>query len=703
MATKRKGKTNPCEGCRERKKKCSAGLPCDRCRKLGIECHYLKEVEPPKVSTVEMPDRRKLEQHVQIMQACMDDMEQELQSLGNKTLVCNTSEPQDQNVIARWKATMREGVMSIDTNITSYAALLDQIKSLSLLLSPTLIKQPTFTLFAKDTGFLKRHILNAAIRRGHFRATLECVKNVENRKALPSPTINKQHQNQLAVRLINIYFSCRFLTKVTFHQKTFYDLFVHPYPDLESSPVVCALAAVVLTKYCTHIIAIAPHSQQLVLAEFYFNKARQSISLKFDEPSLETMITFTQMARYMTNLLRPQEANTYLDMAIRIHRILTDTDYRSPPTDTTDSVSYACQYETFKRCYTSIQEVNKAIQFIRNQRGVPLGKHRPSNSSPQLSVIQANLSRNQLFQPTPMPDEAVHVVRAIKKDIYMSQMARIVGPFFHRVRWAEDDMVPTAFLVETEEQLKHLYYSRIPLDYQLASFISEDGLTDAEFRRRLNQHPHIDLASVSIAIMYYQSLIALYEPFLPVIPKPNILSDLAFLQDIETPSQNQLKRKFSCVSESSLPSPASESSPKMAPLSALSVYSARAQTLTHQNAIIVVRLLEYQCTVLGACDMSIASLLCAWDILMRNSCLGMSEEDFQAYGIAEYLTKKDIQLAREYAVRSIEVLRRGCLFNEAERGLWEYYERIEKQLLDALYKTASPTAKYWEPVSCWYR
>ncbi|KAI8365813.1 hypothetical protein EDC96DRAFT_508914 [Choanephora cucurbitarum] len=705
MATKRKGKTIPCEGCRERKKKCSAGLPCDRCSKLGIECHYLQEVEPPRFSQIESFDSHKVKAHVQIIQACLDDMEQELKKLSMPVSpTYNTSQSQESNVIAKWKMTLREGVMSIDTNITSYAALLDQIKSMNLVLSPTLIKQPTFTLFAKDTGFLKRHLINTVIRRGHFKATLECVKNVGKRKALPSTTINTPHQNHLTIRIINLYFSCRFLAKVTFHQATFYNMFVYPYPDPESSPTVCALSAVTLTKHCRHINMVAPHDQQLILADFYFNKARQAIALQFDEPSLETMITYTQMAQYMANLLRPQEASMYLEMAVRIHRLLADTDYRFSPSvqnDTTDGISYVGQYEMFKRCYTSIVEITKIIQFIRNQRGVPLNRHRPAANTRKYQDVNPD---RRMYQPIPLPDEPLATVRAVRKDVYMTQMARIVGPFFHRVRWAEDDMVPTSFLVETEEKLKHLYYTQIPPDYQLASFTFEDGLTDAEFRRRLHQDPHVDLASVSLAIMYYQSIIALYEPFLPVIPKPRVLPDFLLLQDndvTEAAPQTQPKRKLSFVSNSSLPSPASESSPRLAPLSALSVYSARAQKITHQNAIIVVRLLEYQCTVLEACDMSVASLLCAWDILMRNSCLGMSEEDVQAYGIAEYLTKNEIQLAREYAVRSIEVLRRGCLFNEAERGLWEHYERIEKQLLDALCQTASPTAKYWEPVSCW--
>ncbi|KAG1057401.1 hypothetical protein G6F42_028794 [Rhizopus arrhizus] len=86
---------------------------------------------------------------------------------------------------------------------------------------------------------------------------------------------------------------------------------------------------------------------------------------------------------------------------------------------------------------------------------------------------------------------------------------------------------------------------------------------------------------------------------------------------------------------------------------------------------------------------------------MRNSCLGMDEDDLKASGVNNYLSAKDIELAREYAVRCIEVLRRGYLFNGAEREVFEYYERIESQLLTALCKSASPTVKYWEPVSNW--
>jgi hypothetical protein len=79
----------------------------------------------------------------------------------------------------------------------------------------------------------------------------------------------------------------------------------------------------------------------------------------------------------------------------------------------------------------------------------------------------------------------------------------------------------------------------------------------------------------------------------------------------------------------------------------------------------------------------------------------MTQEDLEETGVVNFLTANDIRIAREYAVRCLEVLRRGYMFNGAEREIWEYYESIEHQLLNALSTAAPVTAKYWEPVSTW--
>ncbi|CEP13757.1 hypothetical protein [Parasitella parasitica] len=820
MATKRKGKTIPCEGCRERKKKCTAGQPCERCKKLGIQCYYLKPASPPKVEFIEPVSSQKLQMHVEVLEDIMRSMERELYFLKSpfriKQIAAGSSissKRSDSDVdssfsdqgfdsnynhfksnkdnnkaitssallgnTSSWQLKLKkDGGIRIDTDISSYAKLLKHIEALGNPLDAIpIIKQPTLASLSAGGGYLYRNVLFAVVRRGNFRAILGSIQNKERKQIISASTMTPPPQTLMlefsdknstpnvvyekknfALQLVNAYFSCRFLHRVVFHQKTFYEMFVYGRADLEASPAVCALSAVMLTMHCKHVLAFVPYDQQLALGEYFFDKARHAVSLQFDEPSMETMITYLFMALYKSNILRPQDANMYLEAAIRIRQILVETVYKHPPplpiysatittttnnntastsnnkdTQNTDSppintlpkrpsrskalCRYAGEYETFKRLHAGFQDCLQFIQFVNNQRGVPVKNASPSKNKPSM-LNQENTSFKKLFQsicveaydPTPMPDESRQTVRAIMKEHYVGQIAQVVSPYFRLVRWQESDMVPLSFLMKTEEDLNKVYHQQIPLDFRLDASIFEGGISDTEFKKRLMEDGRCDIVSVTIAARFYQSLIALHEPFLPAIRRLRKGSNSFTLLQPENIEDDGLKQQHkkrkrrpdrnppattACSSEEE------EEEEESVESTVLSVHVLRAQEVCYRCAIIVVRLLEFQCTVLQACTISTPSLFCAWDILLRNSCLGMDQDKLAASGVYNYLSFKDIQLAREYAVRCIEVLRRGYLFNGAEREVFDHYERIESQLLTALCKSASPTAKYWEPVSNW--
>lgn len=648
------------------------------------------------------------------------------------------------NIATNWELKFgKDGGFSINTDIQSYTSLLKHIEALGTE-SPfcPIIKQPTLASLSAGSGYLHRNVLSSILRQGNFKIIISCIQNTQHKQTPlmiePPPILFEQ--KDLSLQLVNTYFSCRFLHRVIFHQKTFFDMFVDKYPDPESSPVICALSAAVLTMHCKHVMKIVPYTQQMELGEYFFNKARQAVSLQFDEANLETMIVYLHMSFYKSNLLRPQEANVYLEMAIRIRQILAEDTYKNLPlsTNNTDNNNsstttkkiakskvqnqYAREYETFKRLHAGFQDAIQFIQFVNNQRGIPV-KNNKKDNKPSI-CNKENTSFQKLFQsicaekydPKPMPDESRQTVRAIMKENYISLMVKVVGPYFTRVRFGQDDMIPLSFLMKTEEDLKQVYNHKIPLDYRLTQSIFEDGLSDVEFKKRLKEDGRCDIVSVTIASRYHQSLLALHEPFLPVIKRPPVIVELSLLQEnveavVDTTHQRKRKRKLrvyhspgetSLSSTNTLSSSSSDDTDYYDDTAILSVHSLRAQEVCHRCAIIVVRLLEYQCMTLGSCTIPTASLLCAWDILVRNACLGMTLNDLEESGVSNYLTPNDIRMAREYAIRCIEVLRRGYMYNGAEREIWEYYERIEAQLLKALCTDASPTAKYWEPISTWY-
>lgn len=622
------------------------------------------------------------------------------------------------NLVAKWELEFgKDGGFSINTDIQSYTSLLKHIEGLNAkpIFFP-IIKQPMLASLSAGGGYLHKTMLSSVLRKGNFKITIASIQNIQRKQTtllIELPSVLMQ-QKDLSLKLVSTYFSCGFLHRVIFHQATFYDMFVNGYTDPESSPVVCALSAAVLTMRCKHVMDIVPYDQQMELGEYFFNKARQIVSLQFDEATIETMVVYLHMAFYKSNLLRPQEARVYLDMAIRIRQILAEDTYKSAPTASLSKSSrYAREYETFKRLHAGFLDVLRFIQFVNNQRGVPVKN--TNNKSPNKDksfekVFQSICSSE--YNPTPMSDESQQIVRAIMKENYVNLITQVVGPYFRRVRFGQDEFIPLSFLVKTEQDLHEVYNHKIPFDYRLSQSIFEDGISDEEFKKRLAQDNRTDIVSVSIASRYHQSILALHEPFLPVIKRPPVLAALSLLQeDVNLPQQNKRKREpelcnspgeTSLSSANTMSYSSSDDMDDYDDTEVVSAYSIRAQDICHKKAITVVRLLEYQCMTLGSCNVPVACLLCAWDILVRDSCLGMTLNNLEESGAGIFLTPNDIRLAREYAVRCIEVLRRGYVYNGAERDIWEYYERIEAQLLKALCFDTSPTAKYWEPVSTWY-
>ncbi|KAI9487856.1 MAG: hypothetical protein EXX96DRAFT_94759 [Benjaminiella poitrasii] len=790
MATKRKGKTVPCEGCRERKKKCTAGQPCERCKRLGIECYYLKPVAPPKIEYIEAAFNQELHLHVKQLEETMRNLEKEMTSFRSPLFIKQDKKDDNsdddfetdtfpsssindrltkyQNAANNWQLTFnKNGSISIHTGIQSYSNLLNHIKALGTTsnFTPPIIKQPTLASFTIAGGYLKRNGLNSTLRKGNFIATIRTVRNLKHNQQdklllLSSPSMSQSfspsssyiclqdpevtimmqaeskppdivyERENLALELINSYFSCCFLDRVVFHQKTFFDMFVNNNNDIESSPVVYALCATVLVIHCKHILAIVPYDQQFALGEYYFDKARSLIAMQFDEVSLETMITYLYMSLYKGKILQPKASYMYLEIAIRIRQILIETDYKALPiTESSMAIPLTSigtngvkerrpvsravgEYEMFVRLHAAFMDATQFIQFINNQRGIPFngktgGPKLHMKFNDQLKTFLKTFYRTcqDLYSPRVLADESQQMVRAIMKEYFLARTGKIMGPYIFRLRFSDNDLVPISLVMKTEQDIKNFYYRQMPTDYQLDDAIFEDGISDTEFKKRIREDKRCDIVSVSLAAQLYQSLIALHEPYLPVFYAPPALTDLVNMQglpvEVEPDEKYVNKRKRDATERYPTPEVSTASEEEDGKPDALHIYALRAQNICYKSAINVVRLLEYLCTELESCSIPQATLLCAWDILMRNSCLGMSDNDLEEAGVTKFMTKDAIQLSREYALRCIDVLRRGYMFNSAEKGILEYYKDIERQLLTTLCKPASSTAKYWEPVSTW--
>ncbi|KAI7885242.1 hypothetical protein K492DRAFT_219634, partial [Lichtheimia hyalospora FSU 10163] len=688
-------------GCRERKKKCSSGLPCDRCKRLGIECTYYNPAltHPDRYNTA---NNKELEAEVDELQRIANSLEDEMDRLQHDPLdnvhddkIDNGSNLSDA-IPLKWRMSLGKYGLSLQTDIQSFDDLSHQVRIFGQALWRS--RKPSSSILKHgDTSdqlstMLRRYPVFTPLRRAHYRARMRCV-SMNEKDDTPDTHANDTIttttttdldlvDQQLTLQLLQTYFECQFYHCVMMHRETFYSLFINGNPDLLSSPVVCSLCAAIITLRCGHIREIIPCDKQAQAHTIYFNRARELIATKFDAATLETFMTFLFMALYYINLMYPMRSRKYLELAIRIRHVLAKNYETSKDTDTHE-------YELFKRLHTILFDIAHQIDFFNNHRGVPddqpINDSTRGNSSCNLRQRTQPLSpelANQIslskHTPTPLPDEKGGHLRAIMKDIYTTRMNAVLHPYLCVSRFSNKDTIPQSFAVKIETMYNHYCFTEIPPEYRLSLTIFENDLSDDEFQARLTKDHHLDITAVCLAIRYYHGLISIHEPFMPSLPRHFTRS-------------NHPKRPLINCDYTSEPKPSD-----ILMTEQMETYNLRALEVCHRSAIIIVRLLEFLSNKKNlCCYMFMPCFLTAWDILMRNACLGLADpEEAQKYAPIRVL-----RLSRDYCLRCVELLRKAFHFNTGDRIMWQHHQDVENEILSSLFASRPYTADYWDPFS----
>ncbi|CEG66844.1 hypothetical protein RMATCC62417_03353 [Rhizopus microsporus] len=659
----KRGKKTPCEGCRERKKKCTGELPCERCQKLGTKCHYLQPVAVPNADHIRDVDYYQLQLQVDALKDVLTNMEHNLCAIRQKARIKdnNDKSTNDTKDDVNWQLTINNGSISIHTDIKTYAGLLQSIQTIAA----KHFSLTTQTILNDHIEFIQRQKLPSKLRTGAFLAVLKCIE-MNKQGQLATITYasrsNSYPLQNIIPQLMRIYFSCQFLRRVVFHQHTFFKMFIKSTDKL--SPVVYALCATVLSERCRHITKLFASQERIILGERFYDKARELIEVKFDEIGLETMMTFTFLATYKANLLYPQEAKMYLEMAMRIRQILAETTYKDP------NLCDKGEYITFKRQGVALQYVITVLQYINNKRGMPVEIKSDRNVENRKPDNMKKYEYSVEYDATVLPDEPPAVVRSIAERRCLNLIGKVMSPYYRRVRHGVDDNIPVSLIMKTEEELKKLYFQKVDPDYRLPMSIFNEDLDDLEFKRRLDNCSQCSIHSVCLAALFYQSHIGLYEPYLPNLQGNGSQTDS--LLDY---------------------TPTEYSSPQVN----YNILKLHAHQVCFKSARIVVRLLEYLCNVLDACNVNLGILMCAWEIHRRNACLDMNDDELAKSDVYTYLSTDEINISRAYMFRCVQILKRGYMFNQTERSSWEFFKKSEQQMMEALCISPQPTAEYWEP------
>lgn len=582
-------------------------------------------------------------------------------STDSHSLVADKPQSDPQSEKSKWQLTVTRNGFRIDTNIKSYKELMEQLESLYR--NPALLGEKYLPMLKRpknlQSAIVHRFSLSTGLRRAYFRAITQCIKFSKQQES-DVYYYTRFHENSARThRILDAYFSCQFFDGIIFHRPTFYRLFVdESSPD--SSPAVCALAAAALTQRCYHVRGFLSDEEAEYLHIYYYERARQLVASMFDEISIEMFATFVSMSRYNANLQRPDQAEKYWDYALRMRHLIAD---EYIPAER--SIKDPTERELFKRLHMGLYFVGRFVDFTRNRRGVPQNpKHK--KRSPERCLIKdlsKAISRLQCI-PTALPDEPPRTIRAINKDIYAARLNTCIHNYRSMTRFGDDDSIPLAVMTSAQESLDACYYKSIPDDYRLNPEIFEKHVSDEEFQKRLRSDKNLCHETIALAITYYQTIITIHEPFLQPLPP-----------HISGANQPELGEYFTDEDVTN----------------EKSVFSIRAQDICFHAALVLIRLFEYFVSnpkIRCGFHAIMPCLTTAWDVHLRNACLGLKNIDQPN----DYVPTELIKVSRDCLLRCLRIVQNGYSYNAVEQPLWQHFQKLENVFMQAMYSVQASTS-----------
>ncbi|KAI8582083.1 hypothetical protein K450DRAFT_228920 [Umbelopsis ramanniana AG] len=779
-------KKNPCEECREHKRKCTCEQPCERCTALGLNCVYvvvntprdqeylmltrnieaqveLKVIEeqindmetelkqlrkgqsgydPSNIQSYPSPtsDIDAREDHKKTMQVYSEDTTQSTQliRMENNDPARNPQQLMDEtlhgigaqlyqiednssNKENEWALTITKKGLRIETNIKNMADLIAQVKVMNFQLGnvdkPPLYSHlvsepinPTLMIKFGEKAWIK-------ILEGNKKALHRCVVFMKdqalpdvNRIQLARPDVS----TAMTVQLLQIYFSCQHLRQMAIHRKTFLDMFFKP-NDVKAP--VYALCAAIVTMRCKHVLQVVPYESQLIYGEYYFNKARQLYSEQFDEISLETYCTLIFMTMYKATILRPDEGDNYLNLANRMGEELLPLYSRpaspSPGSKQGDDVglrtfTLSGEAEMFKRLLRTCKQLAFRLFLLKQPSHLgPPPKHfqghgpGPHRMSHRMKGDPADrYPHHQGVHPRSLLlscclDETPIELRYIQQSKYMALHRETIHTVMASVFPHIHDTLSSTFVIATitsfDQSMRNWYYQTLPQELRIALPLFDDTISDTTLIEAVSFDRIRDSVPLTLLITFYTEFIVVMKKLLPRIPQYDD-SHLSFgVMSQETDEERQKrKEKKKQKRRKVFRHLINEYNLNMTEEQLHEFYHQQfdlphdfqieAQDKCTRAANLAVRLLEQLTNSSFSCHFDLPTLMCTWDMHLRNSRLGHARID-QPDGIVD---PKVTRQARHHLVRCLAIMRRGFLYNTAERELWKHYQLMEQDLLREL-------------------
>lgn len=377
-----------------------------------------------------------------------------------------------------WALTVTNGNMCIETFITSHAQLMS---CLGGMVSTAIYQEKTaqlpfpFNIEPTPQATAMNKVLGILIWRKYGKSKFKSITKhtpVLMHSVAPqqiSRVIPVEGLTTITMRLLVTYFQCQQLQHFALYVPGFVKLFMND--NLLKSPAVMALCSNLCQQCCRHIVEILPLEASRDYGLYYFEQARQLVEDRFDEASMETLVTYAFMAMYKLKTKQDDEANRYLSMAERIYTMLLPLHEYKPLSNqepSGESMLFSRIFRCIHHC-RSVLELHEAMNNMFKIRG--MGPHKLFSLLDSQDHIKIHI----------FPGDSPREVQFIKMRQYLCALTQAIKD---GARCAAASDLPSyigVFGHHIEMAMRNWYRNVLPDDYQLSLPLFDDSISDLDF------------------------------------------------------------------------------------------------------------------------------------------------------------------------------------------------------------------------------
>lgn len=414
-----------------------------------------------------------------------------------------------------WKLTVKNGNMTIDTYITSHTELMTQMSGM---LSSSIYQKKTSNIPFPlcDLVMPPKNAMGAVISvmiwrkygKSKFKSLTKYTPTLmHSRRPNQITKVTYDNITNTSMRLISTYFQCLHLKMMFVHIPTFLRLFMQDEHQIIHSPVVMGLCAVICHQGCKHLEKVLPVNVLPDYALYYYEQARNLISERFDEASLETLLTYTYMAVYNVKVQNDAEGDKYLSLAERIYNILLPKyQFKNGEPESDEAILFA-------RVYRSIFHLRSVIHLHDLMDNIFTVKQRTSPAR-MFRLIDNETELDIYISSTDSPKE----VQFIKMRRYIKKLREAVK---EGARCASSEDFPSyigVFGHHVEMAMRHWYRTTLPPEFQLSLPLFEDNIPAIEFFTKLEVECCDSPIPILTTLDLYNEFLIMSKSYIPKYP-----------------------------------------------------------------------------------------------------------------------------------------------------------------------------------------